>query len=134
MFDVRENPPSGSSGLSVFAQIALEQSGMNYALTGSWLFQGNGATNLDIYDAEEFENNDPFASPQLAFTGNNPLIGTVPVTTNTVGSLNFDVTNAVQADLGPLIEIPTMGTYGLIIFLVALSIVALVFIRKTRSA
>lgn len=117
LFDTRESPPAGSSGLSVFAEIALVSSGGTHRLQGLSLFQGNGATNLDIYDAEDFENATPFDNPELAFSGNNPLIGTFPVTTNAVVPIDFDVTSAVEGDLPPrpnVLEIPTVGTWGLL--------------------
>jgi hypothetical protein len=119
LFDTREAPPAGSSGVSAFAEIALVSSGGTHRLQGLSLFIGNGATNLDIYDAEDFENAAPFDNPELAFSGNNPLIGTFPVTTDVIVPIDFDVTDAVEGDLPPpaptpnVLEIPTVGTWGL---------------------
>lgn len=117
LFDTREAPPAGSLGLSAFAEIALVSSGGTHRLQGLSFFQGNGATNLDIYNAEDFENAMPFDNPELAFSGANPLIGTFPVTTGVVVPIDFDVTSAVEGDLPPrpnVLEVPTVGTLGLV--------------------
>lgn len=116
MFDTREQPATGSSGSSGFFQIQLVSSGNSHSLQGQALFLGNGATNLDVYDAEDFENGTPFDNPELAFSGNNPLITTATVSTGQVLPLNIDVSNAVEADLGPqvpIVEVPALDSTGL---------------------
>lgn len=110
MFDTRETPAVGFDGLSAFAEVALATSGATHSLQGSALFQGNGAANLDIYDAEDFENAAPFDNPELAFSGTgNTLIGTEPVTTNAVVPIDFDVSTAVEADLATDLGILKIG-------------------------
>jgi hypothetical protein len=133
MFDTRERPAAGASGSSAWAFINLTTDGSNYALEGLQLFQNNNAANLDIYDAEDFENDDPFANPELAFSGNNPLIGSVSVSTGTVLPLNFDVTAAVRGDGGGG-GVPTLGEYGLIAFIALLAAVGVMFIRRNKAA
>lgn len=121
MFDTRERPPVGTDGISSFASIELVSAGGSHHLQGSLLFVGNDGTNLDIYDAEDFENAAPFDNPELAFSGaNNSLIGTFPIVTDLIFPLDFDVTAAVNADLGitgpvgpPVVEVPTLGEWGL---------------------
>lgn len=135
MFDVRETPPAGQVGLAVFAEMALASSGGTHHLTGLSLFQGNGATNLDIYDAEDFENATPFDNPELAFTGSGQtLIGTVPVSTNTVIPIDFDVTNAVLNDLGPaappVVEVPVLGTPGITALALLLALAGALLLRR----
>ncbi len=91
----------GNDGISSFADIQLESTGPTHHLIGSLLFIDNNATNLDIYDAEDFENATPFNNPELAFSGaNNTLIGTFPMVTDLIMPLDFDVTAAVNNDLG----------------------------------
>ncbi len=130
MFDTRQRPAAGSSGLSVFGGMNLESDGTTHTLTGLSLFQGNGATQLDIFNAEDFENIAPFDNPELAFTGNNPLLGTVAVTTNTVVPINFNVTSAVFNDFP--VQVPTLGTMGLIALVLATAGVGFFVIRKKR--
>ncbi len=122
MFDTRERPDPGNDGISSFAAIQLTSTGGNHHLTGSLLFIGNNGTNLDIYDAEDFENAAPFDHPELAFSGaNNTLIGTFPIVTDQIFPLDFDVTDAVNGDLGiagptgpPVVEVPVLGTPGIL--------------------
>ncbi len=130
MFDTRERPAAGGSGLSAFAFINLESDGNSHTLTGLSLFQGNGASHLDIYNAEDFENAAPFDHPELAFSGNNPLLGTVAVTTNTTVPINFDVTSAVVGDFP--VQIPTLGTFGLIALIMVCAGAGLFVIRNKR--
>lgn len=133
MFDTRERPAAGSSGLSVFAQINLVSSGNSHSLQGLALFQGNGATNLDVYDAEDFENAAPFDHPELAFSGNNPLITTAAVTTNTPVTLDIDVSAAVNNDLGPgPAEIPALDFAGLAVLALLLAGVGAMMLRRRR--
>lgn len=135
MFDTRERPADGTAGLSAFAQMRLESTGGTHTLFGLSLFQNyGGAANLDIYDAEDFENAAPFDNPELAFIGTNPLIGTAPIAEGVVVPINFDVTDAVNADLGggspsPL-EIPTAGTVGLIGLALLLAAVGALLLRR----
>lgn len=130
MFDTRQRPAAGGSGLSAFAGMNLESSGNTHTLTGNALFQGNNATQLDIFNAEDFENAAPFDNPELAFTGNNPLLGTVAVSTNTVVPINFDVTSAVINDFP--VQVPTLGTMGLIALILVTAGVGFFVIRKKR--
>ncbi len=136
MFDTRERPPAGSDGVSSFAQIQLVSSGNTHTLQGSLLFIGNGAVNLDIYDAEDFENDTPFDSPQLAFVGNNPLITTATVQTDLIMPLNVDVSAAVIADIGappvPVTEIPALDVVGLATLGVLLAGLGTVMLRRRR--
>ncbi len=129
MFDTRETPPVGTVNSAAFANIALTTDGTNFALEGLSLFSGNGA-NLDIFDAEDLEDGAPFANPALAFTGNNPLIGSMAISSGTIIPINFDVTNAVRGDIGPVI--PTLGNVGLIVFVTLLAGVGLVILRRNR--
>ena len=104
-----------------------------HRLEGFGLFQGNGATNLDIYDAEDFENAAPFDNPELAFTGNNPLIGTFPVTTNTIVPIDFDVSDAVRGDLPPQpnpLEVPTLGAGSLAVLALLLAGLGAAILRR----
>lgn len=134
MFDTRERPAPGDSGLSAFAQINLVSSGNTHSLQGAALFLGNGAANLDVYDAEDFENATPFAAPELAFSGNNPLITTVAVTTDVVQVLDIDVSAAVGNDLGPgPAEIPALDTAGLAALVLLLAGVGTVMLRRRRT-
>lgn len=131
MFDVRERPASGSSGLAAFANMQLNVGPGSTRLTGLSLFQGGYATNLDVFDAEDFENAAPFDNPDLAFTGNNPQLGTIPVTSETVIPIDFDVTSAVSADLG-LFEsvVPAAGKWGLAGFAGLLLAAGLFLVRR----
>lgn len=130
MFDVRERPAAGASGLSAFASLQLNVSSGNARLTGLSLFQGGYAANLDVFNAEDFENATPFDNPDLAFVGNNPLIGTIPVTSGSTIPIDFDVSSAVAADLtlGESV-VPTLGTLGLAGF-AALVLAAGVFLVR----
>ena len=135
MFDLREAPPVGTSGLSIFAQIALASSGGVHRLTGLSLFQGNNAANLDIYDAEDFENADPFANPELAFSGTGQtLIGTQAVTTNAPVPIDFVVTDAVNLDLGPaappVVEVPVLGLPGITALALLLGLAGALLLRR----
>lgn len=121
MFDTRERPAAGNQGISSFAEIELTSNAGVHHLQGSLLFIGNNAENLDIYDAEDFENATPFNNPELAFSGlNNSLIGTFPVVTDLIMPLDFDVTAAVNSDLGitgpvgpPVVEVPVLNAWGI---------------------
>lgn len=121
MFDTRERPPAGDQGLSSFADIQLVSNAGTHHLQGSLLFIGNQGENLDIYDAEDFENATPFDNPQLAFSGKGQsLIGTFPIVTDLIMPLDFDVTAAVNEDLGitgpvgpPVVEVPVLDEWGL---------------------
>lgn len=139
MFDTRERPAAGAvQGLSSFANIQLESSGGTHRLVGSLLFLDNNAVNLDIFDAEDFENTMPFDHPELAFSGlNNSLIGTFPVVTDLIMPLNFDVTAAVNADLGPggptgppVVEVPTLGEWGLLALSGLLAVAGALLLRR----
>lgn len=132
MFDTRERPSAGSSGLSAFADVQLNVNGSSKRLTGLSLFQGGYAQNLDIFNAEDFENATPFANPELAFSGNNPLLGTVPVTSGTPVPIDFDVSAAVDADLGFFGEtvVPALGTWGLAGFAVLLLAAGVFLVRR----
>jgi hypothetical protein len=139
MFDTRERPAPGAfKGMSSFAFIELESDGGAHRLTGSLLFTNNNAVNLDIYDAEDFENAAPFDHPELAFSGTgNTLIGTFPVTTDKIMPLDFDVTDAVNADLGPggptgppVVEVPTLGDWGLLALSGLLAVAGALLLRR----
>jgi hypothetical protein len=139
MFDTRERPPAGNDGISSFANIQLESGGGTHRLIGSLLFIGNGGTNLDIFDAEDFENATPFDNPELAFSGvNNSLIGTFPIVTDLIFPLDFDVTDAVNADLGitggptgpPVVEVPTLGEWGLLALSGLLAVAGALLLRR----
>ncbi len=129
MFDTREAPAVGTTNSMAFASIALTTDGSNFALEGLSLFAGNGA-NLDIFDAEDLEDGAPFANPALAFTGNNPLIGSMPISQGQIIPINIDVTNAVRGDIGP--AVPTLGKAGLVIFATLLAAAGLLLFRRNR--
>ena len=135
MFDVRERPAAGASGLSAFAQMQLNVNSGSARLTGLSLFQGGYATNLDVFNAEDFENAAPFANPDLAFVGTNPIIGTIPVSSNTVIPIDFDVTAAVAADIG-LAEsvVPALGTLGLAGLAALILATGVFFVRRNGLA
>lgn len=138
MFDTRERPPVGNDGISSFANIQLASTGGTHHLTGSLLFLDNNGTNLDIYDAEDFENATPFDNPELAYSGvNNTLIGTFPIVTDLIMPLDFDVTAAVNNDLGiagptgpPVVEVPTLGTWGVMSLALLLAGAGAFFLRR----
>lgn len=114
MFDVRERPPVGGAGVTAFANMQLNVGSGSTRLTGLSFFGGGYATNLDVFDAEDFENAAPFDNPDLAFTGNNPQLGTIPVSSETLIPIDFDVTSAVSADLGAFESVvPAVGKWGL---------------------
>jgi hypothetical protein len=99
------------------------------------LFQGNNAANLDVYNAEDFENATPFANPELAYSGDNPLIGTLPVSTGTVVPLAIDVTEAVNDDLGVVaIPVPTLGQWGLGLFALTVAGLGVALARRRATA
>lgn len=137
MFDTRERPAAGSEGASAFGAINLVSSGNTHTLQGFAFFLGNGAANLDVYDAEDFENDAPFDNPELAFLGNNPLIGTIPVSTDAVIPISIDVSAAVIADIGaPLpsvVEVPTLGAVGLAALVLLLAATGAVILRRRRA-
>jgi hypothetical protein len=118
MFDVRQPPASGGSSLFAQGQVSLGQSGSTYSLQGLAFQQGTGAArDVDVYDAEDFENATPFDTPEAAFTGNNTQIGTFSVPDGTPTPFNIDVTNAVNNDAGaplaPAMELPALDSKAL---------------------
>ncbi len=139
LFDTRERPSPGSEGVSVFAAIQLASTGGTHHLQGLSLFQGNNAANLDIYDAEDFENAAPFDNPELAFSGSGQtLIGSVSVSPSGAPiPIDFDVTAAVLNDLGPggptgppVVEVPALDTLGLAALALLLGLAGAVFLRR----
>lgn len=132
MFDVRETPNAGTVGATAFALVNLVSDGTTHTLQGLSLFQNNNAANLDIYDAEDFENADPFAHPEAGWSANNALLGTLPISTGTVLPLSMNVTSAVNFDINPA-SIPTLGEYGLAAFILLLVGAGVVMIRRNRA-
>jgi hypothetical protein len=102
MFDVRQPPTSGAAGVFVLGGVQLGQTGPNYSLQGLALQQETGAAkDVDVYDAEDFENAAPFDNPEAAFIGNNTQIGTFSLPDSVATAFNIDVTAAVNNDAGP---------------------------------
>lgn len=137
MFDVRESPTAPGVGQSVFAEIALASSGGVHRLTGLSSFDLVNAANLDIYDAEDFENVDPFANPELAFSGTGQtLIGTQAITGGKVTvPIDFVVTDAVNNDLGisggtPVVEVPVLGLPGITALALLLGLAGALLLRR----
>ena len=120
MFDIRQPPTAGTAGTIAFAQLSLEQAGANYSLQGVAYQEDSGnARDVDVYDAEDFENATPFNTPEAAYTGNNTQIGTFALPDSTATPFNVDVTAAVGADggggqpLAPAMELPTLDPKAL---------------------
>lgn len=135
MFDTREAPAAGVRGLSSFAGMEIVSAGGVHTLQGSSLFLDNNAANLDVYNAEDFENAAPFDNPELAYSGDNPLIGTLPVSTNVIAPLAIDVTEAVNDDLGAVaIPVPTLGEWGLGLFALTVAGLGVALARRRAAA
>lgn len=134
MLDTRERPAAGNDASSGFAEINLVSNGNTHTLEGLALFFDNGATHLDVYDAEDFENSAPFDHPERAFDGNETLIGTIPVSTNVILPISLDVSAAVINDLGlSVIEIPTLNLAGLAALALLLASGGALLLRRRRA-
>jgi hypothetical protein len=112
MLDRRQGPAAGDSGLLVLATVNLAGGAGSYALEGQALGQGAGATDVDVYDAEDFENAAPFDTPEAAYSGNNTLIGSfaLPDATVTPFSVNVSAAIAGDAPLVPEMPVPALGS------------------------
>jgi hypothetical protein len=136
MFDVRQAPPAGGEGLIVLGDVSLNQAGANYSLQGLSLQQvvGGATRNVDVYDAEDLENANPFNTPELAFTGtNNVLIGSFSAASGAVTPFNIDVTNAVNLDAPPAqlpVAAPALSTTGIATFALLLMASGLMVMRR----
>lgn len=113
MLDRRQAPAAGSAGLLALAGVNLAGTAGNYALEGLSLGQGSGATDVDVYDAEDFENAAPFDHPEAAFSGNNPLIGSFALPDSAVTPFSINVSGAVNGDIPlPPVAVPVLGSKG----------------------
>lgn len=136
LLNTREAPYLGYQGRIDFENIALTSSGGVHRLTGLSSFQNTNAANLDIYDAEDFENAAPFANPQLAYTGTGQtLIGTQAVLDFSTVPIDFVVTDAVNNDLGitggaPVVEVPVLGLPGITALALLLGLAGALLLRR----
>lgn len=131
MFDLRERPAAGASGLIAFADVNLQRAGSSYSLNGLALAQGGYSQTVDVYDAEDLENPTPFANAALAFTGSrNTVTGNFALPNNVVTTINVDVTAAVNLDAPAAVAVPAptlgkLGTAAIALVLVASGLLAL---------
>lgn len=111
MLEARPTPAAGGSSLVVYSAVSMGSAGGVYTLDGTGLTVGAGARDVDVYDAEDFENPTPFNTPEAGFAGTAALIGSFNMLDNTPTPFSVNISNAVAGD-GPTpnVPVPALGT------------------------
>jgi hypothetical protein len=110
MLEARQKPAAGNSSLVVYSGVSMESAGSVRTLEGTGLTQGAGARDIDVYDAEDFENPDPFNTPEAGFAGTAALIGSFNMADNVATPFSVNISNAVAGDTPSNIPVPALGT------------------------